>query len=271
LLRIDTGKVDEHGERIMIDLASYDKDYWNVVFNTMTGRPDKAVTESIKRIGGMKATTFEMLHDLQSLFLGKALYDWKEDRVYYPTDPFIEKMTKLVVHEIQRLEPISVSVFRRSQEKGVDDVVAILESFVGLRTTMSEAGLGRRDALHDCFELRGKREELSYRLDQYSDPWGAVENYNSQVKKVLNAPFVTEDMKKEWGKKLLIDPKNVVSWKRFPASEMTDQQLVQSIREHTYKSAYRREDGRLYPPGYAHAGYERRIEELKAELKRRRK
>ncbi|MHA2086576.1 MAG: hypothetical protein ACXABD_22780, partial [Candidatus Thorarchaeota archaeon] len=46
LLKIDTGKKDEHGKRIMIDLATYDRDYWDVYFNTLRGRPDIAASNA---------------------------------------------------------------------------------------------------------------------------------------------------------------------------------------------------------------------------------
>jgi len=269
LLKIDTGRDDEHGDRIMIDLASYDKDYWNVIFNTMTGRPDKAVSESIKRIGGMKATTFEMLHDVMSLMMGKALYDWKGDVVYHPTDPFMEKMTETVLYEIRRLEPISVSVFRQSEGKDVDTAVAVMEALIGLRPTYGEATLAQRQALRDCWDLREKREELSWRLAGYQDPWSAVDYYNKQVVSLLNHKFVPEEMRQEWLDKLLIDPKKVVNWKRFPAHAMTDEQLRLALREHTYKSAYRRSDGKVYPAGHAKQGYEDQVASLRAELKKR--
>jgi len=269
LLKIDTGKRDQHGDRIMIDLASYDKDYWNVAFNTLRGRPDKAVTESLKRIGGMKATSFEMLHDAQSLFLGKAIYDWKGDMVYRPTDPFVEKMAELFAHELRRLVPISVSVFSQSRNKGLDDSVAAMEALIGLRPTYDEDTLSKRAAMRDCWDLREKREALAWRLDQYKDPWGAIEYYNEQVKRVLKPDFVPNDMRQEWEKKLLIDPVRVLNWKHFPPHAMTLAQLRKAIASHIYKKPYTRSDGRRYPAGHPHTGYEDRVATLRAELQKR--
>jgi len=269
LLKIDTGKKDQYGDRIMIDLASYDKDYWDVYFNVLRGRPDVAISKSFKRLGGMKATSFQLIHDVQSLAMGKAIYDWKEDLVYHPTDPFVEKMTKLLVHEIKRLEPISVSVFSQSKRKDIDTSVAIMESLIGLRTTYDEAALNKRSALRDCWDLRGKREELAWKLGQYKDPWAAVEYYNSQVKELLSGKFVPQSMREEWSHKLLVDPKKVINWKHFPLRMMTVPQIHGVIASHTYKKPYRRDDGTPGLPGMAHKGYEERIASLEAELVKR--
>lgn len=269
LLKIDTGKKDQYGDRIMIDLASYDKDYWDVYFNVFRGRPDVAIAKSFKRLGGMKAASFELVHDLESLALGKAIYDWKEDRVYHPTDPFVQKMAKLLMHEVRRLEPISVSVFNQTRSKDVDTSMAIMESLLGLRTTYDEAALGKRAAMRDCWDLRSKREELAWKLAKYKDPWAGVAYYNSQVTELLSSKFVPQQMRNEWSRKLLIDPKKVIEWKHFPPHAMTVPQIQSALAAKTYAAAYRRDDGTLARPGTAHKGSEERVAALEAELTKR--
>ncbi|HUW23899.1 MAG TPA: hypothetical protein VMW39_07700, partial [bacterium] len=69
LFKVDTGYVDDKGRRVMIDLMTYDKDYWNVTFNILRGRPDVAITQSVTRLGGMKAPTAEMLWDFSGMLM----------------------------------------------------------------------------------------------------------------------------------------------------------------------------------------------------------
>lgn len=267
LLKIDTGKKDERGHKIMIDLATYDKDYWNVFFNTLRGRPDIAIEKSVKRIGGMKAPTLQFLTDLALMFQGKAIYDWKEDRIYHITDPFLEKVAKLTVHEVKRMVPISASVYQTSRRRDVDRTMAALEALVGVRPGRTEKDIKEFEIVRDIWDMRDKREKLSYTLNNYDDPWAAVERYNKTLDDLVDNKFITDELKTK-AESLKIDPEKVISWKRFPAEKLTIEQLRISIREHTYRKQYKRE-GRIYPPGHPHKGWEDRVKELREELQRR--
>ncbi len=215
LFKIDTGKKDDKGRKIMIDLMTYDKDYWNIYFNVLRGRPDIAVTESIKRVGGMKASTFGMLVDFGQMLQGQAIYDWKEDKVFEITDPFLLKVQKLATHEVKRLEPISVSVYKQLREKDVDAVFASIAAMLGIRSTKTEADKRQQVITNRLFSLRDQQEQLYYYLGSIKDPKKAIENYNKTVNDILGAKLVPQSMRDEWESKLLIDIDKLLSNKVY--------------------------------------------------------
>lgn len=205
LLKIDTGKVDEDGNPIMIDLLTYDKDYWEILFNVVRGRPDKAVYESIRRLGGMKSPMFEMALDFGKMAVGEAIYDWKGDRVTEITDSWTEKLLKIAVHELEKTEPISVSVFEQARAKHVDKILSFVQAVAGVRVTTSEKVIRERKILQRCWSLKGQREELYISLASLDDPRAAVKWYNDKVVDVLEGPLVPEELRAEWTEELTID------------------------------------------------------------------
>lgn len=269
LMKIDTGKKDDRDRRIMIDMLTYDKDYWNVAFNILRLKPGKALELSVKRIGGMKATTAEIIHDLWGMAMGKTLYDWKGDEVFHLTDSFLQKVGKVVVHEIKRAEPISVSVFKQSRRRQIDTVVAAMESLAGLRPAKTEADIRIQKLRNKMFSLRGQREELTWQIANSHDPIQTVKDYNKTVNSILDSPIMPDEMRKYWTPKLLIDEKRVYLWMRYPVKKMTSSQIKEAIRVNTYKRAYKRKDGITYRAGHSHKGKEERVAELRGELKKR--
>ena len=205
LWKIDTGQVDEKGQRIMIDMLTYDKDYFNVVVNTMRLRPDKALAESWTRIGGMKAPTAKIIADLAMMAAGEAIYDWKGNRVMEITDPFLRKTMKLVAHEVKELEPISVSVFKQARDRDLDTTTAAIGTLMGVRPTKSEETKRNQQIISKIYSLRGQQEEMYLYLGQITNPRDAVERYNKTVQDVLNYKYVTPELRKEWEDKLTVD------------------------------------------------------------------
>ena len=113
----------------------------------------------------MKATTYDIAVDMAAIFQGKALYDYKGDRVYYVTDPFLNKMMKVILHEIAKTEPISVSVFRQARRREESAVLAAIQALTGTRPTKSEEDIRRNTVLRNIYSLRGQQEELYQYLD----------------------------------------------------------------------------------------------------------
>ena len=140
---------------------------------------------------------------------------------------------------------------------------------LGLRPAKSEKDIREDKLLSELYSLRGEREELSYVLSKSSNARALIERYNNNVTTILDSPIVNKEIKDEWGDKLLIDPQKAVLWKRFPIEQMTVDEIEASIKEHTYKSSYKREDGKRYPAGHAHTDWEGRVEEMRAKLKKR--
>lgn len=267
IFKIDTGYKDKRGKPMMIDMLTYDKDYWNMAFNILRLRPDVAVDKSVKRLGGMKAPTADMAYDLYAIATGKALYDWKEDKVYYITDPFLTKVMKTVIHELKRTIPISASVYKQSREKGIDEVISAVEMVLGLRPARTERDRKEFEILRDIWSLQDQREKLSYRLDRYGDPMGAVKKYNETIHKIIDAKFITPELKQKACKQL-IDETKVIYWKRFPPKKLSDSEIRKAIAKSTYKKPYKR-DGRAYPVGHPHKGKEEYVKSLREELRKR--
>ncbi len=233
LFKIDTGRVDKRGKKIMIDLLTYDKDYWNITFNVLRGRPDIAVTESVKRVGGMKASTLGILVDFAKILQGEAIYDWKDDKVFYVTDPFLLRAQKLFVHEIKRLEPIALSVYKQLREKEVDTGVAAIAAFLGVRATKTEQDKRDQEVLNRLFSFKDQQEQLYYYLGTIKNPRESIEKYNQRVNDILESSLVSQEMKNEWEPKLIIDTNGLLSNKIFqltgPMTNMSDSEKITEI------------------------------------------
>ncbi|MHA1482437.1 MAG: hypothetical protein ACTSQA_03235, partial [Candidatus Heimdallarchaeaceae archaeon] len=203
LLKIDTGKVDKKGRKIMVDLLTYDKDYWNIYFNVLRGKPMEAVNTSITRIGGMKASTLGVLADIAKILQGEGIYDWKENRVFYVTDPFISKALKFFTYEVKRLEPIATSVYKQSRERDIDAGMSAIASFLGLRPTKTEADKREQQILSRMFSLKDQQEELYYYLGTIENPREHIKKYNENVNNILDNAVIPQSMKDEWEEKLI--------------------------------------------------------------------
>lgn len=235
LFKIDTGYVDDKGRKIMIDLMTYDKDYWNVTFNILRGRPDKAITESITRVGGMKAATYGILTDFSLMLQGRAIYDWKGDEVVELTDPFFTKVMKIAIHEIKKLEPISVSVYKQTRRKNVDRLIAAVEAMIGLRPTYTEEEKRRSKIIQRIYSLKGQQEELYQYLGTIDHPKEAIEDYNKTVNDILDSKMVPSEMREEWKPKLLVDIDRLLSNKVYgltdPMTRLTAEEKEKEIEK----------------------------------------
>lgn len=232
LFKIDTGKVDDKGRRIMVDLLTYDKDYWDIIGQTLIGRPDKAALSAIKRAGGMVAPTADVILDIANMAAGRAIYDWKGDRVVEITDPFAQRVLKLAIHEIKRIEPISVSVYKQARKREQTKVLSAITALLGYRPTLTEQDKREQAVLHRIYSLRGQQEELYYHLSNIPQPRKAVANYNRTVDSILNSPMTPKAMKAKWEKKLIIDIDRMIENKAFSigSSTRTDDQIKRDRR-----------------------------------------
>lgn len=215
LFKIDTGKLDDKGRRVMVDLLTFDKDYWNVLGQTLIGRPDKALTATIKRLSGMTADSAKMIHDFAGVAMGKAIYDYKGDRIVEITDTFTQKMMKVLVYEMKRLLPISTSVYARSRAREQSRVMSALTALAGYRTGLTEKDKREQTVLHRIWSLAGQQEELYYYLTSIKRPREAVRRYNDKVMEILQSPITPTRMRLEWSPKLLIDVDRLIENKAY--------------------------------------------------------
>ncbi len=211
LFKVDTGKVDSKGRKIMIDMMTYDKDYWAVFGKPLVGQAGEVPAEVIRRLGGMTATTFEVISDLNQLSMGKSLYDWKGDRIVEITDPFLKRAAGLIAHELQKVEPISTNIYRQSRDKGLTRMAAAITTLAGLRPTTSEKDRRESQIISRIFSLRDRQERLYHFLGSIKNPRRHINDYNKIAQSVLDNPITTTDMKLKWGKNLVIDTDRLIS------------------------------------------------------------
>ncbi len=193
LFKIDTGLEDEKGRKILIDVLTYDKDYWEQIvvpgWTAASGKPleasKNAVSTFIKTTGGMKSPLFDVVLDLGVASTGDVLTDWVGDRVFFNTDTAPVKMTKMAKHWAEKVEPISFSVFRRMRRKGYDFKTSLIASALGLRPSMTEHDKKVGRLARDIYELRTKQEELYYSLEGAANPKEMIRRHNADVDRVL--------------------------------------------------------------------------------------
>ena len=211
LFKIDTGKVDAKGRKIMIDMMTYDKDYWTVFGKPLVGQAGEVPRDVIRRIGGMTSTTFEMISDLNQLSMGKAIYDWKGDRVVEVTDPFLKRAIGLIAFETQKVEPISTNIYRQSRERGLDRLAAAITTLGGWRPTTSEKDRRESQIISRIFSIRDRQERLYHFLGSIKNPQKHIDTYNRIAQSVLDNPVTTSEMKRKWGKNLVIDTDRLIA------------------------------------------------------------
>jgi hypothetical protein len=232
LMKIDTGQVDEKGRKIMIDTLTYGRDYWDIMFNLFMLRPGEATEKAFKRVGGMTAPTAKMILDMGMMASGRAIYDYKGDRVVEITDPVLQKVMKLVAHEVEELSPIAVSVFQQSRKRDLDTVTSAVGTLMGLRPTKTEEEKRNQEIINNIFSLRGQQEKLHLHLGRISNPRKAIKKYNKTVNDVLSYKFVTDEQREEWSDKLLIDEDRLLQNKAFQlASASSDDQQISRARQ----------------------------------------
>lgn len=211
LFKIKTPWKDEKDRTVYVDLLTYDKDYWQqMVYPTwklVTGHPEEAAEEAlvtfVKRIGHMKAPTLGILSDLYKMASGEALVDWKGQRVYYITDPFLLRLNKVAVHWWHRAEPIPTSVALRMMARKTEPVVAIITAAMGIRPAYSEHDKRVNELVRDTYSLRQNQEELYYKLGQMWHPREAIKEYNEIVARVEASPYMTDEIREELKKRPL--------------------------------------------------------------------
>lgn len=240
LFKIDTGKVDAKGNKIMIETMKTGKDYWLLTGNIVKGT-GRYFSDLSKRFGGMTAPAWDVMSDMNQMLQGKAVYDWKGDRVIEITDPFIQKVLKLAIHELEKVEPIPLSVFQQAKQKGMDTMLAAAMALSGVRTTKTEKAKREQEVLSKIFSLRDQQERLFFYLGKLDSPREAVKDYNATVMRILDNPNTPLEVKEEFEEKLIIDIDRLVSNKVYSllseqatlAEKMSDPKATdKEIKEH---------------------------------------
>lgn len=231
LFKIDTGQVDAKGKKIMIDLLSYDKDYYEI-FGKMLFGPRKEIPASVfKRLGGMKAPLVTLIRDSIALFEGRALVDWKGDRVFYHTDPFFTKLLKVANHITAEMEPIAWSTFKQSRQRSSNDISSFVESMAGVRKTYTEADRREMQAFRKLYDLREKREDRYRELSESKNPAKLVRSFNSEVLKMIRNKDIPANVKVQM-RGLLI---NIEKYIGYNITRLTSDKTTPMQRRRIYK------------------------------------
>ncbi len=205
LFKMDTGKLDDKGRRVLIDLLTYDKDYYNILFGSAQKGTAELGKEILRRIGGMKAPIADMTYDLVTVAFNKDIYDFKGDKVIKNTDPALVKLRELALFELKKIEPISVSVFKQAKRKGLRTPIAILQAITGIRPTLSERDRRRAGVIRNVWELFGDKEETLRAVRTARKPRAAIAAYNKNVRRVMESKKVDDDIRDEFKDELIVD------------------------------------------------------------------
>jgi len=195
LFKIDTGLKDDKERKIMIDMLTYDKDYYEIYGKLIFGPRETIIPGMFKRMGGMKSGLFELATDVSLIMQGKALRDWKEDRIIYITDSATEKLLKLIYYEWAKVKPISASVISQARRRGLDDLFAFIVGVSGARLSYTEKKRREFEQWKIFYDLRNKRTDLYRYLKTIKNPEEKVAKYNEQIEKFINNKALPEEIR----------------------------------------------------------------------------
>ena len=221
LFKIDTGEVDGRGRRIMINTLDSDKDYLDLWFNMFTIRPDRALYKAFNRLGGMKSTLAEFVYDGFTSMMRQDIRNWKGEKVFSLSDTPLDKLWKYTAVALERLEPISIDVFRQMRYKEISAVQSFLGSLAGVRPTWSEQDKRESEFLRKIFEQKGDLEVLDIEILSKKNPRAAYEHYNKVVDRILNSTYLPAGFKEKYGPELYRDVDIYLQNKAFSASQQS--------------------------------------------------
>ena len=218
LFKVKTGWPDAKGREIMIDLMSFDKDYFQQLVRpaglALTGSPIKGLGEFLStiptRLGHMKASHLGPIADLYHLSSGDAIYDYFGNKVFYLTDPFTIKLQKLSVRWLREFQPISLSVAEKMIGQRVAPITALLTALLGIRMTLSEKERNVNEIARDVWDAQSRKEDMLWNIVKMNKPYEAIRDFNEMVERVKSHPDITDELVERLDK-LTIDPVKLVA------------------------------------------------------------
>ncbi|MBC8526912.1 MAG: hypothetical protein H8D22_08685, partial [Candidatus Cloacimonetes bacterium] len=193
LWKIDTGLTDKDNMPVMIDMLTYDRDYWNILVDPIIkGKPQNIVKALVKRLRGMAAPSARIIYDVTGFALGKQVVDWKNDNVVDVTDPTLQQMFQLLAYETGiATTPIMTGIYRRAKEKEVPTEYALPFVMMGLRVTRDEKWNEKKEIISKIYQLKDKQDKLYRYLKKLGrNPYGEIKKYNKKVEDWFNSKTV---------------------------------------------------------------------------------
>ena len=210
---LDIGKIvtnlkDANGNPLVIDMGTSSHDYL-LELNAIMKRRDAdglvgetvsvgvAVGEAwMKRMAGMTAAPADVAADLLQVMQGKALFDYKGNRIWTINDKTLQKAAKIFWHETNNFEPFGVSAFRRlSKFESLTALEKILWSVGGPRISLTEKERVNRLVSRKAWSLREDLRQLHADLIRLDNPREAIKNHNQLVEDVYGDKDVARRMK----------------------------------------------------------------------------
>lgn len=195
--KIRTGQKDGNGDDVYVDLMTFDKDFWSIYGQALTGRPGEIVPEVLNRTSASVSGTWKYLTDISTLIQGGRLTDYRGQPVYYRTDSWDERFAKTVRRWIDTGLPISANVFGQTKQKGSSTVASLATAVAGLRPSTSERVKAIKQVKLDLFDMEEKKRKTEDELGRM-----LAENPEEAEKEVdkfnLDAQRKVDEIRKEY-------------------------------------------------------------------------
>ena len=201
LFKMKTNMKDGNGDELYFDVLTYEKDYYSIFGNVATGiayrKPGeiaKIPGDLGKRVSGAITPAFKIATDLGTIFAGGTVVDFRNRPIYRKSDSPVQKVAKLMNHELSIEAPISLSTFLTSKEKGIDFLKAYGSAVVGVRTTTSEFVKKVKEVRTDLYDMQDSTRDMQQDIDKLfnENPKKAVEKaskFNEQQAKKVEQYF----------------------------------------------------------------------------------
>jgi len=226
IFKIDTGELDSNGNRIMIDMRTFDKDYYRFIFNpTIQAIEDddwkKILSVPIEQAGkrsiGMLAPSFHTIVDIVDLARGRKIYDWKDDQIVNVEDEKLQRIFKITGYELSQLsKPYVVGNIEQAVRSDADTKTALAVALMGLRFSKDKETKDEYKIMGRIYELSRRKIDLYGELKRSDNPQKMIDKYNKAIESlysgdVMNSYLsrktkdITREQLEEDKKKLLID------------------------------------------------------------------
>ena len=173
LFKIKTNMKDGNGDDVYFDLLTYERDYYSIAGNLGAGiaygKPEQIARipgDLGKRVAGATNPAFTIAIDLARIFTGGQVYDYKGKPIYYKSDNPAKKVSKLIWHELQVEEPISLSTLIQTHGRGVAFLEAYASGVAGVRTGTSEQVKKLKEIRSDLYALQNEARDRQLDIDK---------------------------------------------------------------------------------------------------------
>lgn len=139
------------------------------------------------------------------------LVDWRGRRVYHITDPGLQKLNKILLHEAEHFMPIPVSAGRHMRNKGLSAMATFLLTITGTRVTNSEEERRRTEVWGSFYSMRNRRSDLLRYIKKGTVTEKEVREYNAKLDEIDRSRYLTDEIREYFDpQKLKIDQRKVV-------------------------------------------------------------